>query len=169
LLLGGNDVHGHDRQGRAVHRHRDRHLVQRDAVEQDFHVLDAVDGYTRFAHIADDTRVVGVVAAVGGQVKSHRQAGLPGFEVPPVESIGFLGSGETCILAHGPRSAGIHGCLGAANKWRQAGQRVQVLEAMQIFRGIQGLDLDTLWRRGVQHIQWPALAFPFRELFPVTK
>ena len=29
-----------------------RHLVERDAVEQDLHVLDAVDGHARLAHVA---------------------------------------------------------------------------------------------------------------------
>jgi hypothetical protein len=36
LLLGGDDVEGHDGQHRAVHGHGHRHLIQRDAVEQDF-------------------------------------------------------------------------------------------------------------------------------------
>jgi hypothetical protein len=43
LLLGGDDVHRHHRQHRTVHGHRYRHLVERDAVEQDLHVGDAVD------------------------------------------------------------------------------------------------------------------------------
>jgi hypothetical protein len=34
LFLGGDDVQRHHRQHRAVHGHRHRHLVERDAVEQ---------------------------------------------------------------------------------------------------------------------------------------
>ena len=53
LLLAGDDVTRHDRQHRAVHGHRDRHLIQRNAVEQDLHVLDGVDGHAGLADVAD--------------------------------------------------------------------------------------------------------------------
>ena len=74
LLLGRDDVAGQHRQHRAVHRHRHRHLVQRDAVEQDLHVLDRVDGHAGLADVAGDARMVAVVAAVGRQVEGHRDA-----------------------------------------------------------------------------------------------
>ncbi len=57
------------RQHGAVHGHRDRDLVQRNLVEQDFHVLDRINRHAGLAHIAGYTRVVGVVTAVGSQVK----------------------------------------------------------------------------------------------------
>ena len=41
LFLARDDEAGEDRDHRAVHRHRNADLVQRDAVEQDLHVLDA--------------------------------------------------------------------------------------------------------------------------------
>ena len=47
-------------------------LLQRDAVEEDFHIQHAVHGHTRQADIARYARMIGVVAAVGGQVESHR-------------------------------------------------------------------------------------------------
>ncbi len=53
LLLARDDEHRQHRQHRAVHGHRDRHLVERDAVEQDLHVLDAVDRHAGLADIAD--------------------------------------------------------------------------------------------------------------------
>ena len=90
LFLRRHNVHGHHRQHGPVHGHGHRHLFQRDAVKQDFHVLYAVDGNPCFAHIALHPGVVGVVAAMGGQVKSDGQAGLTGFEVAPVKSVGFL-------------------------------------------------------------------------------
>jgi hypothetical protein len=49
LLFGRHHVAGQHRQHGAIHRHRDRHLVQRDAVEQDLHVLDAVDRHAGLA------------------------------------------------------------------------------------------------------------------------
>ena len=71
LLLGGDDVAGQHRQHGAVHGHRHRHLVERDAVEEDLHVLDGVDRHAGLADVADDARVVGVVAAMGGQVEGN--------------------------------------------------------------------------------------------------
>jgi hypothetical protein len=47
-----DDVAGQDRQHRAVHGHRHRHLVERDAVEQDLHVLDRVDRDAGLADVA---------------------------------------------------------------------------------------------------------------------
>src|SRR5690606_2590814 len=69
LLLGGHDVERQDRQHGAVHGHGHRHAVQRDAVEELAHVVDRVDRHPGHAYVAGDARVVGVVAAVGGQVE----------------------------------------------------------------------------------------------------
>jgi hypothetical protein len=54
LLLRGDDVAGEHRQHRAVHRHRDADLVERDPVEQDLHVLDRIDRHARLADVAGD-------------------------------------------------------------------------------------------------------------------
>src|SRR3546814_14802859 len=64
LLLARDDEEGEDRNHRAVHRHADRHLVERDAVEQYLHILDAVDRDPRLADVADDAPMVAVIAAV---------------------------------------------------------------------------------------------------------
>ena len=116
LFLGGDDVHRHDRQNGAVHRHRYRHLVERDAVEQDLHVFDGVDGNAGFTDIAHHSRMVGVVAAVSSQVESDRQALLTGGQILAIERVGFFGSGEARILTHRPGAAGIHRCTRAAHE-----------------------------------------------------
>src|SRR5690606_37958194 len=95
-------------------RHGDGHFIQRDAVEQNAHVQDGVDGHACFAHIADDALVVGVVAAVGGQVEGDGEAALPGGEVAAVEGVALFGGAVPGILAHGPRLHGVHGGVGAA-------------------------------------------------------
>ena len=105
LLLGRDDVERQHRQDGAVHRHRDAHLVQRDAVEELPHVQDRVDRDARHADVAGHPRVVGVVAAVGGQVEGDRQALLPGGEVAPVERVGLRRGGEARRTA-GPSTAG---------------------------------------------------------------
>src|SRR3546814_15805610 len=77
LLLARDDEEGEDRNHRAVHRHADRHLVERDAVEQYLHILDAVDRDPRLADVADDAHMVAVIAAVGRQIEGYAQALLP--------------------------------------------------------------------------------------------
>ena len=114
LLLGGHDVERQDRQHRAVHGHRHAHLVERDAGEQRAHVVDRVDGDARHADIARHARMVGIVAAVGGEIEGDREALLPGREVAPVEGVGILGRGEAGILADGPGLVDVHGRVGAA-------------------------------------------------------
>ena len=74
LLFRGHDIARQNGQYRPVHGHGYRHLVQRDTVEQDLHVLHGVDRNARFAHVARHTRVIGIVAAVSGQVEGNGDA-----------------------------------------------------------------------------------------------
>ena len=131
LLLGGDDVEREDRQHRAVHRHRDAHPVERDAVEELAHVVDRVDRDAGHADVAADAHVVAVVAAVGGQVEGDRQALLAGGEIAAVEGVGLLGGGEAGVLADGPRLGRVHRRVraraGTAGSPGQVSQEVQVL------------------------------------------
>ena len=78
LLFAGDDKVRKDRDHRAVHGHRHRHLVKRDAVKQDFHVLDTVDGDARLTDVTDNAFVVAVVTTVRGEVKGDRDTLLTG-------------------------------------------------------------------------------------------
>ena len=78
LLLGGDDIAGQHRQHGAVHGHRNRHLIERNAVEEDLHVLDGIDRHTGLADVAGNARMIGGVAAGGCQIEGDRQAFLPG-------------------------------------------------------------------------------------------
>jgi len=130
LLLGRDDVERQDRQHRAVHGHRHRHLVQRDAVEQLPHVQDRVDGHARHADVTGHPRVVGVVASVGGEVERDRQALLAGGEVAPVERVGLLCGGEAGVLPDRPRLVDVHGGVGPAQERRDAGVRLEEVQAL---------------------------------------
>ena len=91
LLFGGNDVHGHNGNDGTVHGHGDRHLVQGNPVKKDLHILHRVDGHAGLAHIPHDPGMIGIITAVGGQIKGHRKPLLTGGQVAAVKGIGRLG------------------------------------------------------------------------------
>ncbi len=150
LFLGGHHVAGQHRQHRAVHRHRDADLLQRNAVEQNLHVLDRVDRHAGLADVAGHPRVVRVIAAMGGQIEGHRHALAAGRQVAPVEGVRFLGGRETGVLANGPRPHRVHRRLRAAQVRRQAGQGVDVGQSLDIAPGVQRLDGDAVGSLPVQ-------------------
>jgi len=65
-----NEV-GKDRDHRAVHRHGDGDFLKRDAVEQDFHILNGVYRHACFADIAFNARMIAIIAAMGGKIEGH--------------------------------------------------------------------------------------------------
>ena len=122
LLLARDDEESEHGDDRPVHRHGHRHLVERDAVEQDLHVLDRVDRDARLADIAHHARMVAVITAMSREVEGDRQTLLPGGKVPAIESVGFLGCRKARILADRPGPPGIHRCAHAAREGRKARQ-----------------------------------------------
>ena len=87
LLLARDNEEREDRQNRAVHRHGDGHLVERDTREQDVHIQHGADRNARLAHVADNARVVRVISAMRREVKCNRKALLTCGEVAAVERI----------------------------------------------------------------------------------
>jgi hypothetical protein len=160
LLFAGDDVERHDRQHRAVHGHRHAHLIQRYAVEQRAHVEDGIDRHARHADVADDARMVGIIAAVRGQIESDREALLPVREVAPVEGVGILGRGKTRVLADGPRLLHVHGRVGPAPERGHAGKAVDEVEPGAVGRRVRALHRDPFrreprfagWRRGFGNV-----------------
>jgi hypothetical protein len=145
LLLGRHDVQRQDGEDCAVHGHRHAHLLQRDAVEELPHVQDRVDRHTGHADVAGHPRMVGVVAAVGGQVEGHRQALLAGCQVATVEGVRLLGGGEPRVLPDGPRLGGVHRRIGPAKIGRETRIAVDVLEASDIGGGVEPLYGNAFW------------------------
>ena len=136
LLLGRRDVERQHRQHRAVHGHRHRHLVERDAVEERAGVVDRVDRHAGHADVAAHPRVVGVVAAVGGQVEGDAEALLAGGEVAAVEGVGLLGGGEPGVLPDRPRLGGVHRRVGPAQERAQARPGVERVEALEVLGSV---------------------------------
>ena len=114
-------VEREQRRRRRVDGHRRRDLVERDAVEQDVHVLDRGDRDARAPDLAARQRVVGVAAHLRGQVERDRQARLPRGQQELVAPVGLLGGAEAGVLAHRPRLPAVHGGVNAARERKRAG------------------------------------------------
>ena len=120
--------------------------VERNAGEQRAHVVDRIDGDARHADIAGDARMIGIIAAMGGEIEGDRQALLAGREIAPVEGVGILRRREAGILADGPGLRDIHGRVGAAQIGRDAGIGVEEVEARRSSGAIDRLDRDAFGR-----------------------
>ena len=153
LLFSGDHITGEHRQYRAVHRHRHRHLVERNPIKQDLHVLDRVDRHAGLADIASDTRVVAVIAAVRGQIEGHAHPLAASRKRFAVESVALLGGGKARVLTDRPRTHRVHRGLRAADERLEARQRVGVLQVGGVGRGVQRLDGQALRRDPVQRRQ----------------
>ena len=139
LFLGSDDVEGQNGQHGAVHSHRHAHLVERNLVEEDLHIEDAVDSHTSLADVAHNALVVRVVAAMCCQVESHRKTLLTGGNVAAVEGVRLFGGRESCVLAHRPGAHHIHRAVGSAQERRDTGSIVQMLHSGQVFFAVNRL------------------------------
>ncbi len=115
----GDDEGSENRKDCTVHRHRHARARERDAVEEDFHILDRVDGDAGLANILGDARIITVIAALDRQIESDGKPRLPGGEVTPKESIRLFSRGKTGILPDRPGLIGIHHRPRAAKERRR--------------------------------------------------
>ena len=113
LLFSYGNVHAEQDGSGGVDGHGGGNLVQRDAVEKDFHIRQRVNGHADFTDFTETHAGVGVVAHLGRQVKGDGKPGLAGRKQIFIALVGFFGGTETGILAHGPEAAAIHGRLHA--------------------------------------------------------
>jgi hypothetical protein len=104
--------------------------------------LAGVDRHACLADVADDARVVAVVAAVGGEVEGHRQAHLPGGEVGPVEGVGLLGGGESGVLPDGPRLRGVHRGAWPAQEREVPRHGVEKVEALDVGARVERIQCE---------------------------
>jgi hypothetical protein len=80
-------------------------------VEQDLGVGEGVDRDADPADLLAHLGVVGVVAALGGQVERHRQPGAALLQQVAVAAVGLLGGAEAGVL---PESS----TAGPGSRWR---------------------------------------------------
>ena len=74
LSPGDRDIERKENDRGRIDRHRRRHVIQRDAVEQRRHVFERVDGDADPADFTGGKRMVGVVAHLRRQVERDAQA-----------------------------------------------------------------------------------------------
>ena len=166
LLFAGDDKVRQNRDHRAVHRHGDRDFIKRDAVEQDLHILDAINRYTRFADVTLHPGVITVVAAVRCQIKGHRHALLARSQSLAVERVAFLSCRKTRVLTDSPRAACVHRRLDPPRKRPLTGDATQMIQPLKVGLSIQRLDLDPFQRFPRQVLKGFAPQFFCRKLSP---
>ena len=116
LPLRDRDVERQQDDRRRVDRHRRRHAIERDAVEQRRHVLDRIDRDADAADFAGGQRMVRVVAHLRRQIEGDAQAADALREQIPVARVGFRRRAEAGVLPHRPQPAAVHGRLDAAGE-----------------------------------------------------
>ena len=92
LFQTGIDIECQYRKYGTVHCHGYRHLIQRNTIEQNFHVFQRTDRNTGFTDITYHTFVVGIITTVRRKVESDRQTFLAGSQVTTVECVGLFSS-----------------------------------------------------------------------------
>jgi hypothetical protein len=105
LLFGGHDIERHHRQHRAVHGHRNDICPERNLVEENLHVFDRIDGHAGLADVAHHALIVGIVAAMGGQIERHRKALLAGRQIAPVKAF------DSSAVEKPAYWRMVHGCM----------------------------------------------------------
>src|SRR3546814_10548320 len=101
--------------------------------------------------------MVGIVAAVGGEVEGDGQAALPRLEVAAVEGVRFLRRREAGILAQYPGTRSVHRGARPAQIRREPRQGTEMSEAVEVFLGIERLDDDAFRRLPGQVVGRPYL------------
>ena len=100
--------------GGPVDRHRDRDVVERNAVHQLTHVVGRVDGYAAMSDLAEGPLRVAVEAHEGGHVECHRQPVLAFGQEMPEPGVGVLHRREPGELTNRPEPTPVSGGVDAA-------------------------------------------------------
>ena len=166
LLLAGNDVTRQNRQHRAVHGHRHAHLIQRNAIEQDLHVLDGVDGHAGFTNIAKHPWMITVVSSMCRKIEGDGEPHLPSRKVGPIERVGFFSGREAGVLTNRPRTVRVHRGSRASQEGTLTWNRSEMLNPFKVGFGVQRLYIDALGRTYDKFVWIPTLEFSLCGLSP---
>ena len=71
LAFGNHQVHGEENDRGSVDRHRNTHIIQRNAAKKNLHVGDGIHRDAAASDFASRSRIVGVVAHERRHVEGH--------------------------------------------------------------------------------------------------
>ncbi len=163
LFLGDADIEGEQHGGRRVDRHRGGDLAQRDAGEEQLHVLQRVDRHALAAHLAEGLGMVGVVPHERRHVEGGGQPRLPVLEQVAEARVRLLRGPEARELAHRPQPAPVHRGVDAPRVRVHAGPaQVALVVDLDVVRRVERLGGKPRDRReqpvplGLPLVQLPA-------------
>jgi len=159
LLFRGHDVPRQNGQHGPVHGHGDGNFVQGDAIEEDLHVFDGVDGHPGLTHVPQHPGIIRVIAPVGGQVEGHGHPLTASGQGFAIKSVGFFRRGKTGVLADGPRTHRVHGGLGPPQIRRETRQGIGVRQGVRVLLRIQRLYRNPFRRHPIQVLHIPPRGF----------
>src|SRR5213596_3458365 len=135
-------VEGEQDGRRGVDRHRRGHAVERDPLEEVFHVLDRGDRDPHLADFAARHRRVRVIAHLRRQIEGDRQPRLALLEQEAVALVRLGGRAETGVLPHGPVPRPVHLAVDPARERKRAGlaEVVPPPVASHVVRTVHGLE-----------------------------
>src|SRR2546421_33778 len=93
---------------RPIDGHRGGDLVERNPVEQRFHVSQGRDRDATLADLSFGARMIGVVAHQGREIECDGETGLTMLEQKFVTAVGVRGAAESGELPHRPEPAAVH-------------------------------------------------------------
>jgi hypothetical protein len=148
--------------------HGNGHLVEGNTVEEDLHVLNRVDGDSRFSDVADNPGVVGVIPAVRGEVERNGKSGLTSLQIAAVKGIGLFSGRESGVLSDRPGASGVHRGARTTDKRCHSRHRIDVAESLEILGRVQRLDRDAFGRIPGQLVERLIAALLLSERPPVS-
>ena len=143
-LFGHREVHGDQDRRRAVDRERDGDLPEIHALEGRLEIVQRVDRHADPADLALGLRIVGVHAALRGQVARDVQPGLAVGDQVVEALVGIRRVAEPGVLAHGPGLLAVHEGMDPARERVLAGRAdlSRTAGRFHVGRRVERLDLD---------------------------
>ena len=166
LLFRSHDIARKHRQYRSVHRHGYRYFVQRNAVEQDLHILNRIDSNTRLAHITCYSWVIGVVSSVGCEIKGNRDTLATRRQCLAIEGITLFRRRKPGILTNSPPPTSVHSRLRSSNIGTEPRHSVRVRKLSRVLSGVKHLHWNIFRRKPGELVRREAFALLFDQCCP---
>ena len=122
LFFCDGDVETEKDRGGGVDSHGSGDALERDLIEERFHVFQGIDGDADFADFSEGQGMIGVHADLRWKIERYGEALLSFAEQIAIALIGFCGATEAGVLTHGPETPTIHGGINAAGVGEFAGK-----------------------------------------------